>query len=112
MQNTFCRFKYFPNEEYAQSESRRDIYFVQINDLPTFLSFHPSSLFVPEASLDLTATHSLGFLDSITPYFRRRTIRLLLSEVSNLKTEDEFFQTWDSLKITVTFLFSARRTAH
>ena len=73
---------------------------MKINDLPTFLSFHPSSSFVPEASLDLTAAHSLGFLDSIIPYFRRRTIRLLLSEVSNLKTEDEFFQTWDSFKLT------------
>ena len=73
---------------------------MKINDLPIFLSFHPSSSLVPEASLDLTATHSLGFLNSTIPYFRRKTIRLLLSEVSNLKTEDEFFQTWDSLKST------------
>ena len=88
---------------------------MKINDLPTFLSFHPLSSFVAEASPDLTATHSLGFLDSIIPYFRRRTIRLLLSEVSSLKTEDEFFQTWDSFKLTfssnVTFLF-VRRELH
>ena len=82
---------------------------MQINDLPIFLSFHPSSSFVPEASLDLTATHSLGFLDSIIPYFRRRTIRLLLSEVSNLKTEDEFFQTWDFIQRIILTANNLRR---